>query len=99
MRCRRWNVLLAGLAIFRLSPVSAPLNSPSLTMEVLGLGFTPTCVVRWNEEPLATVYRDGQDLSAVVPSDFLAQGGSVAVSVIETLTGERSNAMAFRVSP
>jgi subtilisin family serine protease len=54
-----------------ISPTSAPIYSPSITLTVTGTGFTIASQVHFSGAEVATTYVSSTQLTAVVPASFL----------------------------
>ena len=76
-----------------LSPASAQVGSPDLTLSLTGTDFATDAVVRWYDNltntttDLSTTYVSPSNLSAVVPSGLLAVLGTFEVSVFNPAPG------------
>ena len=68
-------------ASFTVSPNSAALGSPAVTIMLYGAGFFADSVVQWNGTPLPTSYVDSSSLSAVIPAGDLAVAVDATISV------------------
>jgi len=67
--------------ITSLSPPSAYVNSPALTLTVNGTGFVPGAVFRWQNSALPTTYVSATELEVQVPAANLTGTGSYFVNV------------------
>jgi probable HAF family extracellular repeat protein len=84
--------------LWQLTPDNAPAGSSSVSLVVTGMGFTPDCVVYWDDTPLATQYTTSQRLTATVPAGLLNQAALAAISVQQGTSGRvRSNTRDFAV--
>jgi sugar lactone lactonase YvrE len=79
--------------LITLSPISAPVGTPSLTLTANGTGFFIGSVVMWNGAPLPTTFISATKLTAVVSGSLLNALGTANVSV------SGSNSVAFRIVP
>jgi hypothetical protein len=68
-------------AITSISPVGAPLGAASLSLTVVGSGFTSTSVVNWNGSSRSTTFVSSTLLTAAILSTDLAAPGSATVTV------------------
>jgi hypothetical protein len=68
-------------SITNLAPGSVPAGDPGFILTVNGDAFVPGATVLWEGEPLGTTYHSPGQLSASVPSDEIADGRYVEVSV------------------
>jgi hypothetical protein len=82
--------------LMSLSPWYRTAGAGSITLNVIGAGFTTDSVVKWNDSPLATVYDTYNYLYATIPAANLASPGTAAITV--TNEGETSNGLAFSVN-
>lgn len=70
-----------AVSIASLSPASAQVGSPQLTVTIAGTGFIQTSIARFNGTALATTYQSGTQLSAVIPAASLENGGKFSLVV------------------
>lgn len=82
----------------QLLPNSAAAGSPGFALTVLGTGFTPASVVRWNGQDRQTTFVGHTQLTAVINTADVAAIGSAQVTVFTPAPGGgTSNALAFNV--
>jgi len=81
--------------INELSPTSAPVGSPSFTMEVIGSNFTTDAVVFWKETPLHTAFINSKELLVQVTDTDMQMAGPIAVFV--RASAQNSNSVNFNV--
>lgn len=65
-----------------LSPVTAAAGGAAFTLTVNGTGFSNGVVAEWNGTPLATTFVSLTQLTALVPSSFIASAGTAMVTVV-----------------
>jgi trimeric autotransporter adhesin len=75
-----------------LSPSSAYVGGPTLTLTINGSGFMSSSAVYWNNSLLTTTYLSSTQLTAQVPSSELSQTGSIYVYVANPQPGGGSSA-------
>jgi hypothetical protein len=85
-----------------LAPSSAIVGSSSFQLAVTGTGFVSGSTVQWNAgssaQALQTVFVSPTNLTAIIPTTFLATSGTVLVTVSNP-GGAVSNAAIFSVTP
>ena len=81
--------------INQLSPPSAPVGSPSFTMQVVGSNFTTDAVVFWKDTPLHTAFINSRELMAQVTDTDMQMAGPIAVFV--HASAQNSNTVNFNV--
>jgi outer membrane protein assembly factor BamB len=82
--------------IVSLSPGSATVGEPGLTLTVTGTGFGPGAIVRFDGVDLPTTFVSGRELRAPLSAAALASARSVSVTVTN-VDGQSSLAAAFEV--
>ena len=83
-----------------ISPTSALVGSPQLTLALTGSNFVPDSVVSFDGQALDTDFLDPDDLTAVVPASDLAIAGSFPVTVTNPDSpGGTSSPVTFTVTP
>lgn len=87
-----------GLQITSLDPATAAAGSPTFTMTVNGLNFTPTTTVRWNGAALPTTFVSATKLTAQVGGSLVAAPGTASVTAT-TADGAVSNSVPFTITP
>jgi hypothetical protein len=96
-------------------PASAPVLSPDLTIRVTGTNFVPSSIVQWrntNLDPLPppinlpTTYVSGTQLTAIIPSQFLAPFSKYVVGTVQAIMvtnpgpgGGATSALPFTILP
>ena len=81
-----------------ISPTSAAVAGGAFTLSVLGSGFVPESVVRWNENNQMTTFVSTHQLQASLPASTITTAGTNPVTVFSpTPGGGVSNALAFPV--
>lgn len=80
------------------SPPTANVGGQSLNITVTGANFAAGAVVEWNAQPVTTTYVNPNQLTAVIPGNFLASAGTFSVSV-RNPDGLRSNSVPFILGP
>jgi uncharacterized protein (TIGR03437 family) len=81
-----------------ISPGSISAGSSSLTLTVNGSGFTTGSNVYWNSSGLVTSYVNSGQLTATVPSNYIASQGTVNVTVQNPGGGGTSNGLTFTIN-
>jgi uncharacterized protein (TIGR03437 family) len=103
----RVRMLTPTPAISTLTPNSATAGGPALTLQVNGTGFIPMSSVSWTSPPsnpvaLQTSYISGNQLTAVVPANLIANPLTAQVTVSNPVAGNpsiSSNVATFTVNP
>lgn len=85
-----------GLSITSLSPSSAAVNSPAVTLTVNGVGFATNSQIVFNGFPVVTTYLSSGALVGTVPSGLLTFASAALVTVTTPGVGT-SNALTFIV--
>jgi uncharacterized repeat protein (TIGR01451 family) len=92
--------VVAVPSFYALSPISAPIGSPNLTLQVMGSRFQSDSTVNWNGTPLASQFSvtnyGAETLTAIIPSAYLSLPtiGAITVSSPEN-AGAVSQPQAF----
>ena len=100
------NVLNAFPVVDHLDPAAVVIGGPNLTLDVYGVGFLPTSVIKFNGTTLPFTFFDNQacdgsevanaiycaDLQIVVPAAMLTTAGDATISVTD---GTNSSSMTF----
>jgi len=82
------------------TPSSISKGSSGVQLILTGQGFTPGSVVMWSKTALPTTYYASSSLAAAVPAPYLANTGTVPVTVSNPAPGGgSSNAIVFTISP
>ena len=92
-----WSTANPIPALSSASPASATAGSGNLVMTILGSGFVPGAVVRWNGAERTTTFVDSTHLTVAIPASDLSQHG------IATLDGNNpgsgnSNSVSFPIN-
>jgi len=69
------------------------------SLTVLGSGFSPSCVVLLDEEPIETAFVSPTELNGRVPRMLYQQPGCQMVSVVDRVSWRNSNRRVFMVEP
>ncbi|MHB8584156.1 MAG: hypothetical protein ACYDAV_13000 [Gammaproteobacteria bacterium] len=81
-----------------ISPLSAPVGSPSQTLRISGSGFVPSSTVEWNGKALPTTYFGVTELQAQVIASDISNVGTYSVTVENPSPGGgNSSALTFQV--
>jgi hypothetical protein len=88
-----------AVVISALSPSSLPAGSPDTDVRVLGSGFTPEAVARWNGAARTTTYVSATEVRARILATDLAAPTTASVTVLLPSSGLTSNTAAFTVLP
>ncbi|HEX8814717.1 MAG TPA: hypothetical protein VF753_04375 [Terriglobales bacterium] len=75
-----------------ISPTSAALDSPAITLTATGSNYLPLSVIQWNGAALTTSFVNGTTLTAQVPASDLTTGGNAAVTVMTPAPGGGTSA-------
>ena len=82
-----------------LSPSTATVGGPQLTLTVTGSNFASGATVLWNGGLLSTTFVSAAQLTAVVPASLIAAIGTANVTVMNPSgTSTTSNALTFTVT-
>jgi Bacterial Ig-like domain (group 3)/FG-GAP-like repeat len=82
-----------------LVPTSVPPGSPTFMLTVYGAGFVPASVVKWNGVALGTSYVSLRELTAEVPSGYVAAASTASVTVFNPAPGGgTSNVIFFTIT-
>lgn len=87
-----FTVTNPGPSITQLSPSSVVAGSPDKTVTITGSGFVATSVAKANGAAVMTSYVSPTQLTAVVPSAYLLNPGSVAITVTNPAPGGGTSA-------
>jgi len=74
-------------APFFLQPDAVAAGGPNFTLEVFGVDFVPSSVVRWNGADRPTTFVNGFELQAAIPASDIAAPGSAQVTVFNPVPG------------
>lgn len=77
--------------LWAITPYHTPAGGPDFRMLVLGSGFGPDSVVRWNGIDLQTSFLDSAYLEAIVPAAYTADEGQAGVEVFNPGPGGGSS--------
>jgi hypothetical protein len=75
-----------------LSPSSVPPGSGAFTLTVVGSGFGPSSIVRWNGGDRATTFISASELRAAIAAGDVVSSGSAAVTVFTPPPGGGTSA-------
>lgn len=88
----------AAPVLTALSPSSANVGSPGISITITGFNFTANSLVVWNGSPtLSTTLISTTQLTANIPSTLLA-APAVAFVQVQNSSGQRSNVLPFTVA-
>lgn len=71
-----------GATLAAISPVSAPIGWPGLSLHVAGANFIPGSTIAWSGAGRTTVFNNAELLTAEIPASDLAVQGTFRVTVI-----------------
>jgi uncharacterized protein (TIGR03437 family) len=77
--------------LYSLTPSSVMAGSGSFVLTVVGDGFLPGAVMRWNSTGLDTTFVNSTVLSATVPADLITLPGGATISVANPGGGASGN--------
>lgn len=77
----------AAPTLTSISPTSAKVNSPGLTLTVTGTNFVASSVVRWNGSNRTTTYISNTKLTAAITTGDLSAEGTATVTVYTPAPG------------
>ena len=80
-----------------ITPSSAQVNSPALSLALTGSNFVPGAVVNFNGLPLSTTFVDSTSLTAILPASDLVAAGMIPVTVANPPPDGGSNTVNFIV--
>jgi YVTN family beta-propeller protein len=83
--------------VTEMSPRSVFTSATPLALTMVGNGFQPGAVVRFNEMPVPTSYLSARKLTATVPTSYLGSPGRFAVDVVNPTATVPSNVNTFTV--
>ncbi len=83
--------------VLQMSPLSSFTSTAARTLTIIGNGFQPGAVVRFNENNLATTYVSGRKLTATIPTSYLGEPGRYTVDVLNPTSAVPSNVNTFTV--
>ena len=86
-----------GPALTSLSPSSATAGGPAFTLTINGSNFVSGTVARWNGATRTTTFVSPTQLTASIPANDIAIGGTAQVTVMNP-GGAVSNALVFTVN-
>ncbi len=66
-----------------LQPSAVTAGGPAFTLQVNGLGFTPSTRISWNGTPLATNFDSERRLSADIPATRISTSGPAPITVVQ----------------
>jgi uncharacterized protein (TIGR03437 family) len=84
--------------IVAVSPTSAAVGDPGVTVSLTGSNFLPSSLVRWNGAGRPTTFISGSSLTAAVPATDLTAPGTAQISVFNPPPGGgASNTLSFSI--
>jgi hypothetical protein len=88
------------LTLQSLSEYSAMAGSEDLALRLIGSGFTPASVARWNGQARPTSFSGSTELNITIPVADLATAGTGWITVTNpSPAGEESNGLSFTITP
>ncbi|MCO6451900.1 MAG: fibronectin type III domain-containing protein [Caldilineales bacterium] len=77
-----WAMTALGVlpTLTSLEPYTATVNSPAISLELMGGNFTDGTVALWNDIPLPTTFVDPEHLTAMVSADLLSNAGTATIT-------------------
>jgi Tol biopolymer transport system component len=85
--------------LFFINPSSATAGGPGFTLTVSGTNFNALSVVRWNGADRTTTFVSSTQLTATIPSNDIAVGGTADVTVFNPSPGVgTSSALTFTIN-
>lgn len=82
-----------------LSPASATAGSAQFTLTVNGTNFISSSAVKWNGNPLTTIYVSNLQVTATVSAALVSAAGTASVTVVNPAPGGgTSNALTFTIN-
>ena len=81
-----------------LSPSSATVGGPALTLTVNGTGFLPDATVQWNGAALTTSFANPTQLTAAVPANLIAATGAASIAVANPGGAADSGTVSFPIN-
>ena len=85
------------MTITSISPGSAAAGSAGFTLTINGTGFISNVTATWNNTSLATSFGSSTQVTATVPTGFLASAGTALIKVVSG--NNASNGAPFVVNP
>jgi hypothetical protein len=83
-----------------ITPTGSEIGSSEMTLTVVGTGFVPSSIVRWNYQDRPTFYTNASELRAAIPRSDLSAVATAAVTVYNPPPGGgASSARAFTIRP
>jgi len=79
-----FTILPPVMSLLSVSPSSFAAGSGSVSLQLLGSGFTPAFVAMWDGLPLATTFVSANELAAIVPASFTEAPSVAALHVDDT---------------
>ncbi len=97
----RWAAVTNPVPVITaLSPGTAQMGDPGLTLTIRGTGFAPAARARWNGAERTTVFISATELRAQIPAADIVHAGFVAITVVNPEPGGGiSAAFGFEVQP
>jgi uncharacterized repeat protein (TIGR01451 family) len=92
-----WSTANPTPALSSTSPASATAGSGNLVLTILGSGFVPGAVMRWNGAERTTTFVDSTHLTVAIPESDLSQHGSATLDANNPGSGN-SNSISFLIN-
>jgi hypothetical protein len=92
-----WSTANPTPALTSVSPASATAGSGNLVLTILGSGFVPGAVMRWNGAERTTTFVDSTHLTVAIPESDLSQHGSATLDANNPGSGN-SNSISFLIN-
>jgi outer membrane protein assembly factor BamB len=89
---------LPALASNSIDPSIATAGGQAFVLTVLGQGFVPSAVVKWNGAALQTTYVSELQLQAQVPASDIASIGTAAVTVLNSTGGGTTGPLTLKIA-
>jgi hypothetical protein len=93
-----WSTVNPTPALTSASPASATAGSGNLMLTVVGSGFVPGAVVRWNAAERTTTFVDSTHVTVAIPASDLSQSGSSATLDANNPGSGNSNSISFPIN-
>jgi hypothetical protein len=93
-----WSTVNPTPALTSASPASATARSGNLMLTVVGSGFVPGVVARWNAAERTTTFVDSTHVTVAIPASDLSQSGSSATLDANNPGSGNSNSISFPIN-
>ena len=93
-----WSTANPTPALTSVSPASATAGSGNLMLTVVGSGFVPGAVVRWNAAERTTTFVDSTHLTVAIPASDLVQSTSATLLDANNPGSGNSNSVSFPIN-